>query len=73
MRYQIHLGECEFKIFMKIYVKGKYEPYREIPMEFIDPIDELTTINTGTKNTIPEDEMEDDIPKSVEPEWSRLT
>ena len=42
-------------------------------MEFIDPIDELTTINTGAKNTIPEDEMEDDIPKSVEPEWSRLT
>ena len=45
---------------MKIYNEGKFDPYREIPLEVIDPHDELPKIKTATTNKIPEEESDDD-------------
>ena len=47
---------------MKVYIKGKYGPYRGIQMEFLDPHSEFPEINTVTKNAIPED-IKEDIPE----------
>ena len=54
IRYQIRLGERDFKVFMKTYIKGEYEAYREIPIEIIDPHEEFPPIKSVTTNTIPE-------------------
>ena len=37
IRYQIRLGEDDFKVFVKIYTKGEYDSYREFPIEYFDP------------------------------------
>ena len=58
---------------MKVHTKGEYKPYREIPAKFLDPKDEFPEIKTQTKNTIPEEEIEVDIPKISEPEWNKMT
>ena len=54
---------------MKFNNKGEYEPYREIPMELLDPHNKIPPINTMTKNTIPK---EDDTPGDEEPDWTKL-
>ena len=60
VRCQIRLGERDFKVFMKIYNEGEFEPYREIPLEILDPHDEFPAIKTATTNKIPEEDHEYD-------------
>ena len=74
LRYQIRLGESDFRVFIKIYHDGEYEKFREIPTEFIDPNEEADKIKTYTSNTLPEEESSED--ENVNPnntEWSKIT
>ena len=65
LRYQIRLGEHDFCIFLKEYIKGEYTPYREVPIEFVDPHEEAPPIKTANTNVLPEElpESEDDLRK----------
>ena len=78
LRYQIRLGECDFRIFLKDYVKGEYVPYREIPVEIIDPHEEAPPLRTLTTNILPEELPEDDdslkkLDKGTETNWKTLS
>lgn len=54
-RYQIRLGANDFRIFVKEFVKGEYSPYREVPLEIIDPHEDSPTIKTDTTTVLPEE------------------
>ena len=41
IRYQICLGDNDYKVFIKFYIKGKYESFRELRIEFLDPNDHV--------------------------------
>ena len=56
--YQIRLGNGDFWIFIKYFEKGRYDQYREIPKEFIDPEIKAATVKTNCTTVLPE-EMED--------------
>ena len=73
LRYQIRLGESDFRVFVKIYRDGEYDKFREIPTEFVDPNDETEKIRTFTTNTLPEEESsDDDIPDPNDPNWTKI-
>ena len=59
-RYQIRLGEADFCVFIKIYHKGEYEKFREIPLEYINPNNELEKIRTFTTTVLPKEISSDE-------------
>ena len=73
-RYQIRLGESDFRVFIKIYHEGEYEKFREIPIEYIDPNGETEKLRTFTSNTLPEEESTDDESnENSSQEWQKLS
>ena len=72
-RYQIRLGEKDFKVFAKYYTKGEYDPYREIPLEFLDPHGEFPEIKTKTVNSIPEEDMDEEETNVDTENWTSLS
>ena len=61
LRYQIRLGNGNFRIFVKYFEEGKYEPYKEIPKEFIDPEENAAPVKTDNTDILPEDNEDEDI------------
>ena len=57
IRYQIRLAEDDFKVFLKFYTKGEYKVYREMPLEYLDPNDEVRSLKPLTTN----DEDDEDV------------
>ena len=58
LRYQVRLGENDFRIFLKIYIKGEYVAFRECPIEYIDPNENVRDFKTITTNIEPDEEDE---------------
>ena len=78
LRYQIRLGDADFKIFVKEYNKGEYSPYREIPMEILDPNEQAPEIRTDNKKILPEElpEPEDkllELFRGEETDWKGMS
>ena len=60
LRYQICLSDEDFKVYIKIYNKGEYDPYRELPIEYLDPNLTVRDLKPLTKNTLPEEELDNE-------------
>ena len=56
IRYQIRLGNHDFRIFLKFYKEGQFDPYREIPSELIDTKETCAKIKTNNTEVLPEEE-----------------
>ena len=78
LRYQIRLGANDFRIFIKEFEKGEYSPYREVPIEIIDPHEDSPKIKTETTNILPEElpnseESLRKLDKGENTDWKNLT
>ena len=78
LRYQIRLGDADFKIFVKDYKLGEYSAYREIPIEILDPHENAPVIKTDNTKILPEElpeseETLNDLDKGEETNWKGMT
>ena len=70
IRYQIRLGDDDFKVFVKIYTKGEYDSYREFPIKYFDPNEHVRDLKTVLNK-----DSDDGTPELDEPatnEWSNV-
>ena len=58
IRYQIRLGDNDYKVFIKFYIKGEYESFRELPIEFLDPNNHVRPFRNTTVDSTEEEPKE---------------
>ena len=66
LRYQIRLSDEDFKVFVKIYKQGEYDSYRDLPIEYLDPNNEVRQLKTFTNTDLPEEVSDDKNPTNDE-------
>ena len=74
LRYQIRLGNTDSKVFVKIYHKGEYNKFRELPLVYLDPNNKLDNIKTFTSDNLSKEESEEESESnSKENNWNSIT